>query len=85
MISIRGDVDVHGTFKIVLQLLTVPSAPPPKKALNIAVAVFVHVPHEFVRSSGRSRMSSRSAWINASPVRPYCESTQARRDLTGGK
>ena len=31
----------------------------------------------------KSRMSSHSAWIRASPGRSHCESTQARRDLRG--
>ena len=94
--SIRGDVDVRRTIEIVfLALLSRHKI----KTSTIADTVFVHVHHEFVRSSRscnsisasslgfrrvRSRMSSRSAWIRASPVRSQCSSTPAQKDLRRG-
>ena len=90
--SIRGDVDVRGTVKIVF-------FPTTRKTTTLADTIFVHIPHELWRLSSssnsisasssdfrkvRSRTSSPSVWIRASPVRSHCESIPARRDLGGG-
>ena len=89
--SIRGDVDVRGTVKIV-------SFPTTRKTTTLADAIFVHIPHELWRLSrnsnsilawrsdfrkARSQTSPRSAWIRASPIRSHCEAGPARRDLRG--
>ena len=87
--SIRGDVDVRGTVKIVSFPTTT----------TLDDAIFVHFPHELWRLSRnsnsilasssdfrrvRSKTSSRSVWIRASQVGSRCESDPARRDLRGG-
>ena len=92
MISMHGDVVVRGTIEIAfLLLLAVPTVPPPEKTSALAVPLRsrslqivtivkelrFNISIESGLSRVRSRMSSRSAWMRASPVRSHCESTPA--------
>ena len=54
----REDVDAYGTVKIVFFPLL---SHHQKKTSTLGEAVFVHVPHEFVRSSRSSNSTSASS------------------------